>query len=818
MVKIAPKGKKVTGSSKKDKITWVSKKAWKKNLTVKAGGGNDIINFKKSKYKNTIYGEAGNDKIYGGTGNDKIYGGKGKDTINAGKGNNTIYFNKGDGTDTILNGNGIDTLVFAKETKKTLKAKISGKNIVLTGKKGKNTVILKNFMNGNHSAQYVTIGKKKVKVETLISVKNITSSSTSIKGTNLRDKITSTADHAVINALGGDDTINVHGNYFAITPGKGDDVINIVSNNQGTVRTGTITINKGDGNDTINGIVDMQENKHGLNFDVILHGDALYQNFHGIPYVEGNISGNNLILNLIGGGTLTITDYMLLNHAQQFGSLAFVTPELPSGPVSVTQFYRTEGANIEIVKNKNILINKDYTLAATVDNGLHNVNVQSKENQLGFNGGTNNVTVTGENNILRFYAGTNNTVDISGNDNSYNFENGTINIVNVDSTGSSSLLFNGNNNDVTTSGLGSGHVRLVFKSNDKSRANVVNYGSYGSIQNYGYSDITVSGNYNKEIEICSNNAKTEIRGVAESQKTEIRYREEGEAQDIVFTHYYNANSLTSGDDFITLKAFDENGNFMDTETIIHGNWTSGNFDLESLTKDILQIDYNYTEGVGYTQAELNELTQYIDMAEYHNMTDSHIYDFNFSGILDIAKDVYIQGTSANETYDNYNFKGKQVLNEIGGIDTLNFDLDADNISFFFNVKNLNGEISIGNDLIFLANTDLYEFLTSDDALDYLLVKNAFDDENGMIENITSQNGTYKLNLNNLTKNGTIDSNASIVQEVAAWLTTYGYSNVADAIHSDSFKNATDTRVNELYNIYALDSTTGRSIYNYWQTA
>ena len=62
MAKIAPKGKKVTGTNKKDKITWTSSKLWKKNLTVKAGGGNDIINFKKSKYKNTIYGDAGNDK------------------------------------------------------------------------------------------------------------------------------------------------------------------------------------------------------------------------------------------------------------------------------------------------------------------------------------------------------------------------------------------------------------------------------------------------------------------------------------------------------------------------------------------------------------------------------------------------------------------------------------------------------------------------------------------------------------------------------------------------------------------------------------
>ena len=49
---IKPKGSKVIGTKKKNKITWSSSKAWKKDLTVKAGAGNDVINFKKSKYKN----------------------------------------------------------------------------------------------------------------------------------------------------------------------------------------------------------------------------------------------------------------------------------------------------------------------------------------------------------------------------------------------------------------------------------------------------------------------------------------------------------------------------------------------------------------------------------------------------------------------------------------------------------------------------------------------------------------------------------------------------------------------------------------------
>ena len=57
----------VTGTKKKDKITWLSSKDWKRVLTVNAGAGNDVINFKKSKYKNKLNGDAGDDTIYGGT-------------------------------------------------------------------------------------------------------------------------------------------------------------------------------------------------------------------------------------------------------------------------------------------------------------------------------------------------------------------------------------------------------------------------------------------------------------------------------------------------------------------------------------------------------------------------------------------------------------------------------------------------------------------------------------------------------------------------------------------------------------------------------
>ena len=81
MAKFKIKGKKITGTKKKDKIVW--QKSWKKNLTVNSLAGNDTIDFTKSKKTNTFIG------------------GKGKDIIKTGKGTSTIVINKGDGNDTI---------------------------------------------------------------------------------------------------------------------------------------------------------------------------------------------------------------------------------------------------------------------------------------------------------------------------------------------------------------------------------------------------------------------------------------------------------------------------------------------------------------------------------------------------------------------------------------------------------------------------------------------------------------------------------------------------------------------------------------------
>ena len=254
MAKVTIKGKKVKGTNKKDKITWQNSKAWKKALTVNALAGNDVINFAKSKYKNTIYGQAGKDTIYGGTKNDKIYGGAGNDLINAGKGTNTIYLKKKEGTDTIVKGGGSDTIVFSDE-KNFNNFKFYYKNYDLIFSANGSTAKLKNFAMGGHSAKYIQAGNQKYK---------------------LSGKAGSTGND-LIAATSANDTI---------TAGKGNDIINAGKG------TNTIYHKAGDGNDII---------FSGGGTDTLVFSDLSV-----LGDIRPSISGNNVIFTRENGEKVTL--------------------------------------------------------------------------------------------------------------------------------------------------------------------------------------------------------------------------------------------------------------------------------------------------------------------------------------------------------------------------------------------------------------------------------------------------------------------------------------------------------------------------------
>ena len=268
MAKYTIKGKKVTGTKNKDKITWQNKKVWKKNLTVYGLNGNDTIDFSKSNKSNIFYGGKGNDVIKTGTGK-----------------KNTIIINKGDGNDTIYT-KGKATLVQFNSSSKSDKMAFSksGKDLILsyTYAKTKKPQIItfKNYFNTDGTVWKQNISIKQAKstktMDALLNQYGITMTSQKpndiIQGTPYKDTITGSTFNGdkiygganndlikgnfsdkgtkYIDGGDGNDTIyGADGNYNTntILGGNGDDFIY----NGGTNSTTKNIIDAGAGNDTI---------------------------------------------------------------------------------------------------------------------------------------------------------------------------------------------------------------------------------------------------------------------------------------------------------------------------------------------------------------------------------------------------------------------------------------------------------------------------------------------------------------------------------------------------------------------------------------
>jgi Ca2+-binding RTX toxin-like protein len=85
--------------------TYAVRLAEGQELTVRTGGGNDVINVAPNVSVNLVVdGGVGDDTITTGTGDDRIDAGEGNDTVDAGEGRNDVFGNSGN--DVIRGGNG----------------------------------------------------------------------------------------------------------------------------------------------------------------------------------------------------------------------------------------------------------------------------------------------------------------------------------------------------------------------------------------------------------------------------------------------------------------------------------------------------------------------------------------------------------------------------------------------------------------------------------------------------------------------------------------------------------------------------------------
>ena len=846
MAKVTIKGKKVKGTKKKDKINWLNQKAWKKALSVFANNGNDVINFKKSKFKNKLYGQNGNDTIYGGkgnetidggsgndklygyNGNDKIYGGKGKDTINAGTGKNKIYHNAGDGNDVIQNGKGTDTLVVnGINPIDEITATPVGNDLVITRTNGE-LITLKDYMKGNHSVKYVQYGGKTVKTEQLRNL--VYSGDKTVNGTPWHDDIYTTfkrvapQEHPQVLAGAGNDNIFIteESDYPEVYLGKGNDTITLQSEKP-NVR---IYFENGDDNNTITGLYDGMD----TSAYIYLVSNSLFRKYnfnkfdYNLNYILGTMDGDDLVLKLTGGETFTVKNYNILNEDIKtiiYSNTTVYTRPLLYDLKLEDDFVFLPETSVTITDS-----NSNKTIIAPDVNFARTFNISGTKNEVLIKGqNTQTINICGNENIV--YAentgsadniANHNQVYINSNKNYVYLGGGQYSTVTIaDNLNNNQITIYGAGNTVNTSAGGLGGFvtsyatgegqsygcNIIYLKGDRDRALLYE----------GDHEIHLTGNYDKYISSYKAH-KVDVYGIETTDTLIWNYFDSDNYAATTFEHYAGWKDTTTNEDHISVKHLDANGNIINSNNNIlniYGTWAGIEFSLDNVTvANNIQIEARPSDGDS-SRESLNELSQYVDMSK-----DNINHDYTLGNhILGIADSVYIKGTTDTDIYRTncvlLDLNKKYIIDDDGGTDTFWLSQSKGSFKFFFDV-NRNGKV-VGSDLYIFSGdggevNDFMAFVTNKGNLtpdeDYIIIKNYFNPNGtnnvntgtGYVEWIGDNNNYYAHS--NLINN--------IAQQVSSWLSANtSYSSVSDMF--DSTTTTTDQ-------LYAL----GYSYTNNWTAA
>jgi Ca2+-binding RTX toxin-like protein len=286
------------------------------HLTIDGGDGND-----------TITGGDGDDVLIGGDGNDVIIGGRGNDVAQLGNGDDTFVWNPGDGSDVVEGQAGFDTLLFnGANVSENISISANGTRATLSRDVGNVTMDL----NGIERIQLAALGGADNVTVNDLSKTNVTQvaidlasppgsgagdgqpdavtingtagndamtvsgSGNSIAVTGLSTQVTINGaeganDSLVINALGGNDSINA----AALAAGVVNLTIDAGAGNDTVVGSdGNDQLIGGDGNDVITG---------GRGNDVAFLGDGndqfIWNPGDGSDIVEGQAGSDTLVFN-----------------------------------------------------------------------------------------------------------------------------------------------------------------------------------------------------------------------------------------------------------------------------------------------------------------------------------------------------------------------------------------------------------------------------------------------------------------------------------------------------------------------------------------
>ena len=446
----------VTGTKGKDSIKWNNPKSklWKKNLTVNAGAGNDIINFASSTYKNKLNGGDGKDKIYGGKNNDVITGGKHNDTIYTGAGSNIVKINKGDGNDIIVNqGKKLVIQMGTPHAKDKTTWQKKGNNLIMTyahyKAKGDKTLVkeivtIKNYFNSDGTIANNNIylkNKTTNKLSALFNAKTLKLVTVSgktygsylndtINGTSSNDTIYGGAGNDVLKGNAGKDYIDAGSGDDNVTGGTGDDII-VASSGKNTVN-----IAKGDGKDTIKGVG--TSTSLTLNLGTGIKNVFAYQD--GTDYVIERhyaTTGDDVIEQTIlqGFDYATSKDKVTLNYNDATKALSTVHLEgFDPATTKIANLDSNGDFSTEEEETSYVVYGDERANHISTNNGNDIIDAGEGNNEISITGGNNRVTSGSGNdeiniggsgrNVVNAGSG-DNQVTVAGHDNEISTGNGT---------------------------------------------------------------------------------------------------------------------------------------------------------------------------------------------------------------------------------------------------------------------------------------------------------------------------------------------------------------------------------------------------------
>ncbi len=735
---IKPKGKKVTGTKKKDKITWTSNKLWKKALTVKAGAGNDVINFKKSNYKNTLYGEAGNDKIYGGkkvdkiyggkgndklygyagndvikggagndyidggNGNDKIYGesgkntiygGAGNDVIYAGKGNDRIVYAKGSGNDVIYNSTNKDTLVLRNVDLNTDAVRHGNDLIIFQGKNDRNgSITLKNYYAQSASERlkkiyFEHLNYTAVLPDDMSYIPIYVSGKGEFYGTSGTDEFNITGGGSIVHSSGGNDIIrfNKTGNNTFV-----DDSTDSMNNTAlygltGTDTIGVVTISGGG-----SGVFSAEDDS--LNFNVFSGRSISIADFWDNPdCLDATILYRS-------GYNRTVKEFL-----EGYGSVYENGGNIVLDNTYTTEVYAMKAATITGGTSNSatsIIYTGNGNDVITVSSGNNYMFTHAGNDTININGGTHNEIHTGKgNDVVNITDGNYNSVSTEGSDR-INITGGSDN--RICAYNDAKVYLNGGTNDVDYS-----NKAYVEINSGNNTVSPLDYDNAISIVANGGNNTISGSNMNDSITALGGTLKA-FGGLGNDTITG------GTGDDSIYAGYSlnsytestfvgygssNDNILDGGSGVDYLYAYGENA-------IMRGGSGGGGDHFYALLSNNIKIYDNETDGY------FNVL--HIDKRPSMSGTENAYiaFDIKSDGNLVDAEDGILVLNSSSYNYWLNNGSFNNANNNYGGIHLISEDTDITDASNYAVSQILDSSTRhiLGTDIATLAS-DVATWLT-----------------------------------------------------------------------------------------------------------